>query len=88
MPAKFIDSGKAAAAPRGGALVKLHHVKDLGGGLEKFEGRMGRVIEMMERSYTADGQEIITVLLDSRTTDYDRSQGAWVAVPLENLKIQ
>ena len=77
-----------AALPRGGTLVKCVGVKQLPG-LEKFEARMGRVVEMMERQFMDDGKtELCTVLLDSRSTDYDRSQGVWVAVPLPNLRIQ
>ena len=51
--------------------------------------RMGRVIEMNGRSFMEDGKtELCTVLLDSRSTDYDRSNGVWVGVPFANMRLQ
>ena len=74
--------------PRGGTLVKLHGL-DKPSGLLNFNGRMGRVVEMMGKQYAEDGKtEICTVLLDSRQTDYDRSSGVWVGIPLANMRIQ
>ena len=72
--------------PRGGTLVKLHGVDDLG--MAKFNGRMGRVVEMAGRSFMEDGRtELCTVLLDSRVGDYNRGDGVWVVVPVANLKL-
>ena len=74
--------------PRGGTLVKLHGL-DAPSGLLNFNGRMGRVVEMTGKQYAEDGKtEICTVLLDSRQTDYDRSSGVWVGVPMANMQIQ
>ena len=73
--------------PRGGTLVKLTGLDDLG--MKDYNGRMGRVIEMNGRSFMEDGKtELCTVLLDSRSTDYDRSNGVWVGVPFANMRLQ
>ena len=87
MPASSLAAaGKALTMPRGGTLVKLHGVDELG--LGQFNGRMGRVVEMNGKSFMEDGcTELCTVLLDSRVGDYDRSSGVWVGVPIANLKI-
>ena len=88
MPASDLAALRAAlpALPRGGTLVKLKGVDELG--LGPYNGRMGRVIEMNGRSFMEDGvTELCTVLLDSRASDYDRSSGVWVGVPIANLKI-
>lgn len=88
MPASTVAqaAGKSMPLPRGGTLVKLQGVEDLG--MPQFAGRMGRVVEMNGRSFMEDGcTELCTVLLDSRIGDYDRSSGVWVGVPVTNLKI-
>ena len=73
--------------PRGGTLVKLTGLDALG--MKDYNGRMGRVIEMNGRSFMEDGKtELCTVLLDSRSTDYDRSNGVWVGVPFANMRLQ
>ena len=77
---------RPVSLPRGGTLVKLSGLDDLG--LGQFNGRMGRVIEMNGRQFMEDGvTEICTVLLDSRASDYDRSSGVWVGVPFQNLRL-
>lgn len=66
--------------------VKLAGLDTLG--LAAYNGRMGRVVEMDGKQYMDDGKtELCTVLLDSRSTDYDRSSGVWVGVPVANLKL-
>ena len=60
-----------------------------GAELRAFNGRMGRVVEMNGRSFMEDGvTEICCVLLDARSTDYDRISGVWVGVPVANLELQ
>lgn len=73
---------KPAELYRGGSLVKLNGTKSLEN-LEKFDGRMGRVVEMA-RGWSKDNN-LVAVLLDSRPTDYHRGAGTWVAVPPEFL---
>ena len=66
--------------------------------LGKYNGRMGRVIRepppwlVKAPSGAAPGEAppsapLVPVLLDSRSTDEDRSRGVWLAVPPENLKV-
>jgi hypothetical protein len=81
---------KPGQLPRDGTLVKLIGTEGLKAlGLEKFRGRMGRVVEMVQRQFLEDGHtEVVTVLLDSRVGDYDRGNGVWVQVPLTNIQLQ
>ena len=76
-PVKFKD----------GTLVKLHGLK--GGvtlGLEKFDGRMGRVVRMADPLWSRE-TGLVAVILDSRTGDFFRAAGCWVGVPPQNLKL-
>lgn len=85
-----LPGAQVGGIPRGGTLVKLHGadgLKDLG--LEKYRGRMGRVVEMVGRQFLEDGStEVVTILLDSRASDYERGSGVWVQVPMSNLELQ
>ena len=84
---------------REGSLVKLQGLsKGVGSGafevaLAKYNGRMGRVVEdppawLMKASGGSTDRGLVAVLLDSRSTDRDRSRGVWVAVPPAHLKFQ
>lgn len=76
-------AGKPAELYRGGSLVKLHGTKEVKN-LEKFDGRMGRVVEMQKGWSKENG--LVAVLLDSRPSDHFRGAGTWVAVPPDHLK--
>ena len=84
---------------REGSLVKLYGLsKGVSSGtfavaLQQYNGRMGRVVEdppawLMKASGGSKDEGLVAVLLDSRSTDKDRSRGVWVAVPPSHLKIQ
>ena len=84
---------------REGSLVKLHGLsKGVSSGsfdvaLQQYNGRMGRVVEdppgwLMKASGGSKEEGLVAVLLDSRSTDRDRSRGVWVAVPPSHLKAQ
>jgi hypothetical protein len=91
----------AAGAPplvREGSLVKLHGLR-AGLGLqgmsnlnmERYNGRLGRVVDdpppwLIKSASGASAEELVAVLLDSRSTDRERSSGIWVAVPRTNLR--
>ena len=88
--ASLLAPVKVTSLPRGGTLCKLVGTKDelKALSLEKYKGRMGRVVEMVGRQFMQDGTtELVTLLLDSRTTDYDRGNGAWVQVPFANVEL-
>ena len=62
------------------SLVKLH-----GLGEKKFNGQMGRVVEMAGPVLAPDGTtELVAVLLAPKGS----REGVWVAVPPENLTIE
>jgi len=84
-----------------GSLVKLHGLKGGRGpmgtaeALEKYNGRLGRVVEWappyllktaVEGAYNV--YDLVLVLLDARASDRDRSSGLWLAVDMANLKPQ
>lgn len=92
----------AQGAFREGVLVKLHGLKDHVGlqqgtfdvSMVKYNGRMGRVVEhapswLMKAhgGSTERDNALVAVLLDSRSTDRDRANGVWVAVPPDNLRV-
>ena len=65
----------------------------LNANLQKYNGRLGRVVDdpppwlITSTSSTGAAWEgLIPVLLESRSTDRDRSNGLWVAVPAANLR--
>ena len=72
--------------------LKLHGCYDAS--LGEYNGRKGRVsrdpppwvIKAHTPEASASGA-LVPVLLDSRSTDRDRGQGVWVAVPPENLRV-
>jgi hypothetical protein len=87
VPAGLGMPAKPLTLPRGGTLVKLHSLNELG--LGNYNGRMGRIVEMNGKQYMDGGKtELATVLLDCRVGDYDRGSGVWIGVPVANLRVQ
>ena len=84
---------------RDGSLVKLHGLKagvSLSGlntlNLEKYNGRMGRVCEDappygLIKASGGPAESLVSILLDSRSTDFGRNNGCWIAVPPSHLKV-
>jgi hypothetical protein len=84
---------KQAPLPRGGTLVQIRLGEDHSDlpereGLEKYNGRMGRVIEMVGKVVASDGvTEMATILLAPLNSDYDRSTGTWLQVPTNDVRV-
>ena len=84
----------------GGSLVKLQGLRGgvaLSGfstrNLTQYNGRMGRVVDdpppwALKACGPGAEEELVTVLLDSRSTDQGRSNGVWIAVPPGCLRVQ
>jgi hypothetical protein len=89
--------GSVAHLPEG-TLVKLRNFTSEVGlyqgcfdvNLSKYNSRMGRVTThappWVIKAPGGSGEGLIPILLDSRSTDGDRSRGVWLAVPSEHLR--